>query len=100
MDGAVHARGASTTAHVCGTCHGARLNSVALQLRFADHSIASLTAKPVQQLGTFFDKLRLNARASMIARDALAEIRAVWTFCSAWAWVSGTGSCRPDTLGR
>jgi excinuclease ABC subunit A len=48
---------------------------VALQLRFGDHSIASLTAMPVQQLGTFFDKLRLNARALLIARDALAEIR-------------------------
>jgi excinuclease ABC subunit A len=67
--------GARTTAHVCSTCHGARLNSVALQLRFADHSIASLTALPVQQLQAFFDKLRLGARESIIARDALAEIR-------------------------
>jgi excinuclease ABC subunit A len=63
------------TEQVCGTCQGARLNPLALQLRFREQSIAQLTALPVRELSTFLDKLRLGAREAAIARDALAEIR-------------------------
>jgi excinuclease ABC subunit A len=67
--------GEGHTEHVCEGCHGARLNPLALQLRFRERSIAQLTALPVRELGTFFDTLRLGAREAAIARDALAEIR-------------------------
>jgi excinuclease ABC subunit A len=66
--------------HVCDACHGARLNPLALQLRFREQSIAQLTALPVKQLGVFFDRLRLGAREAAIARDAMAEIRARLNF--------------------
>ena len=58
----------------CPGCHGARLNPVALHLRFRERSIAELTALPVGQLRALFARLRLGARESAIARDALAEI--------------------------
>jgi excinuclease ABC subunit A len=59
---------------VCPSCHGARLNPTALQLRFRKRSIAELTAMPVKALRAFFKTLRLPAREAAIARDALAEI--------------------------
>jgi len=62
------------TAAACASCHGARLNSTALHLRFRDRSIAELTALPVKALRALFAGLRLPARAAAIARDALAEI--------------------------
>jgi excinuclease ABC subunit A len=66
--------GERTMARSCDSCQGARLNPLALQLRFRGRSIAALTAMPVQELATFFDKLRLGTREAAIARDALAEI--------------------------
>jgi excinuclease ABC subunit A len=66
--------GDSPAAQQCAACHGARLNPVALQLRFRDRSIAALTALPIEQLRIFFAQLRLGAREAAIARDALAEI--------------------------
>ena len=61
-------------AQQCQACRGARLNPVALQLRFRERSIAALTALPIAQLRVFFEQLRLGVRESAIARDALAEI--------------------------
>jgi excinuclease ABC subunit A len=66
--------GDGSAAQQCASCHGARLNPVALQLRFRERSIAALTALPIGQLRVFFGQLRLGARESAIARDALAEI--------------------------
>jgi excinuclease ABC subunit A len=63
-----------TAAQPCESCHGARLNPVALHLRFHERSIAELTALPIKQLRTFFARLRLGARERAIALDALAEI--------------------------
>ena len=64
----------SRTAPSCRSCAGARLNPVALQLRFRERSIAALTAMSVTGLGAFFGKLRLSAREEAIGRDAMAEI--------------------------
>ncbi|HEY4881082.1 MAG TPA: hypothetical protein VIH80_02790, partial [Steroidobacteraceae bacterium] len=64
----------------CEACHGARLNPVALQLRFRDRSIAELTALPIGQLRGVFQQLRLGVRESAIAHDALAEIASRLTF--------------------
>ncbi|HWW19702.1 MAG TPA: excinuclease ABC subunit UvrA [Steroidobacteraceae bacterium] len=66
--------GQRSTEQVCDSCQGARLNPLALQLRFRERSIAQLTALPVRELSVFFDKLRLGAREAAIARDAMAEI--------------------------
>ncbi|MGC2463267.1 MAG: excinuclease ABC subunit UvrA, partial [Steroidobacteraceae bacterium] len=66
--------GDGTAAHQCESCHGARLNPVALHLRFRERSIAELTALPIKQLRALFEQLRLGARESAIALDALAEI--------------------------
>ena len=38
----------------CADCHGARLNPVALHLRFRERSIAELTALPIAQLRVLF----------------------------------------------
>jgi excinuclease ABC subunit A len=65
---------ASAAGSVCGSCGGARLNRVALHLRFRGQSIAQLTALPVHALTAFFRRLKLPARGAAIARDALAEI--------------------------
>jgi excinuclease ABC subunit A len=64
----------------CESCHGARLNPVALHLRFGGRSIAELTALPIGQLRGVFEQLRLGARESAIAHDALAEIASRLTF--------------------
>ena len=58
----------------CADCHGARLNPVALHLRFRERSIAELTALPIAQLRVLFERLQLTAREAAIARDALTEI--------------------------
>ncbi|HTT06031.1 MAG TPA: excinuclease ABC subunit UvrA [Steroidobacteraceae bacterium] len=60
---------------VCEGCQGARLNPLALHLRFRDQSIGELTARSVDELAGFFDSLRLNVREQAVARDALEEIR-------------------------
>ena len=64
------------SAQNCPSCHGARLNTTALHLRFKERSIAELTALPVKSLRAFFESLRLTVREATIARDALSEIRA------------------------
>ena len=60
----------------CAACEGQRLNPVALNVRFRDRSIASLTSEPIEESAEFFSKLKLNPREQEIARDLLAEIRA------------------------
>ena len=67
-------------AAACPGCHGARLNTTALHLRFRGRSIAELTGLPVKALRAFFDSLKLPAREATIARDALAEIRSRLSF--------------------
>jgi excinuclease ABC subunit A len=58
----------------CSACSGERLSPVALNVRFRDRSIASLTGHSVGKLAQFFSKLDLQAREKEIARDLLAEI--------------------------
>jgi excinuclease ABC subunit A len=64
------------SAQTCATCSGRRLNPVALNVRFREHSIADLAANSVAQSGEFFRRLKLSSREQQIARDLLAEIRA------------------------
>jgi excinuclease ABC subunit A len=58
----------------CSACHGARLNPVALNVRFRDRSIAQLTALPVTGLQDFLETLALDGREAEIARDVLVEL--------------------------
>ncbi|HEY4449243.1 MAG TPA: excinuclease ABC subunit UvrA [Steroidobacteraceae bacterium] len=60
----------------CGSCAGARLNPVALSVRFRERTIAALAGDSVAQSAQFFARLRLGPRERQIARDLLAEIRA------------------------
>jgi excinuclease ABC subunit A len=65
---------ASGTAVPCPGCAGARLNPVALHLRWFERSIAELTALPIAKLRSWLARLRLGAREQAIGRDALTEI--------------------------
>ena len=59
----------------CPACAGARLNPVALHLRLEGRSISALTALDIDALERFCGRLRLDARGTAIAQDAMAEIR-------------------------
>ncbi|WP_454691798.1 excinuclease ABC subunit UvrA [Achromobacter aloeverae] len=65
---------------VCPTCHGQRLNRVALHVRWRDRSIAELAAMSVNEAHTFFTGLVVRGREAEIARDILAEIRSRLNF--------------------
>jgi excinuclease ABC subunit A len=67
-------------AHDCGTCHGQRLNPVALHVRFREKNIAQLTAQSIDDTAAFIARLRLNRREAEIARDLMAEIRSRMSF--------------------
>ena len=62
-------------ATACPACQGARVNPVARHLRLGGHAISELTALSVDAFGKFCARLRLDARGTAIAFDALAEIR-------------------------
>ncbi len=64
----------------CPACAGKRLNPTALAVRFRDHSIADLSALPVDGLERFFAGLRLAGREEAIARDILVELRGRLSF--------------------
>ena len=65
----------SGAAAPCPACHGARLNPVARHLRLGGLAISELTALNVGAVAKFCARLRLDARGTAIALDALAEIR-------------------------
>jgi excinuclease ABC subunit A len=60
----------------CSVCAGARLNQVALNVRFRGRSIAALAQEPIAEVRRFFSQLKFAAREAAIAHDLLAEIRA------------------------
>ncbi|HEY9460154.1 MAG TPA: excinuclease ABC subunit A, partial [Paralcaligenes sp.] len=68
---------------VCASCHGERLNPVALAFRWRERSIAELAALPISDAQTFFSGLIAHGREAEIARDILAEIRARLNFMQA-----------------
>lgn len=65
---------------VCPSCHGKRLNRVALAVRWRERSIADLAAMSVDEAHTFFTGLVARGREAEIARDILAEIRSRLNF--------------------
>ncbi len=66
----------------CATCAGQRLNPVALNVTFKGQSIAQLSALPVEQALSFFDRLRLQGREAEIARDLQTEATSRLAFLS------------------
>lgn len=58
----------------CKKCHGARLNPVALAVKFQDWNIAELTTQTVDQAASTLGKIKLNTTAQSIARDILPEL--------------------------
>jgi excinuclease ABC subunit A len=62
-------------ASVCQSCHGERLNPVALAFLWRDRSIAELARLSVSEAQTFFTGLVSRGREVEIARDILTEIR-------------------------
>jgi excinuclease ABC subunit A len=67
-------------AHACETCHGDRLNRIALHVKFRDKSIAELTRLGIDDTVSFVSKLKLAKREAEIARDLMAEIKARLAF--------------------
>jgi excinuclease ABC subunit A len=59
----------------CTHCHGARLNPLALAVRFRGRSIAEVATLAVTDFMQFIDQLKLDARETAIAADLMPEIR-------------------------
>ena len=64
----------------CNACHGARLNPLALAVKFRDRSIADLAGFAVTDLDHFVEELKLDARERAITADLLPEIQGRLTF--------------------
>lgn len=58
----------------CPSCHGARLNPVALSVRWKDRNIADYGQMTIEQAAGFFRDLTLTQREAAIAGDAIKEI--------------------------
>jgi excinuclease ABC subunit A len=58
----------------CDACGGARLNEYARNVFLGDHSLPSVTAKPVGQAGDFLARLELPGYRGQIAERILKEI--------------------------
>lgn len=64
----------------CRHCQGQRLNETALAVRFRKQSIATLAALSVDDAALWLQKLKLNGREQVIARDLLAELKGRLSF--------------------
>jgi excinuclease ABC subunit A len=58
----------------CTSCHGDRLNPIALAVRVKNKSIAQMTSLPVTETTRWLDTLELSGREAQIGRDILTEI--------------------------
>jgi excinuclease ABC subunit A len=58
----------------CASCHGDRLNPIALAVRLKNKSIAQMTSFPVSQTAQWLVDLELTGREAQIGRDILTEI--------------------------
>lgn len=60
---------------ICPTCHGARLNPLALAVKWKDKNIAEFGHMTIDEASDFFETLELNEREAAIGHDAVTEIR-------------------------
>jgi excinuclease ABC subunit A len=58
----------------CPSCLGARLNPIALSVRFRNHTIENLTLMSIEELANFFSTLQLEKREQAIGRPIIREI--------------------------
>lgn len=65
----------TSTENKCPSCHGQRLNPVALAFRWHDQGIANLSALSIDDAKHFFQQVQLSQREQEIARDILSEIQ-------------------------
>ena len=63
------------SARECHSCHGAKLQPAALQVRVAGRTIADVAALPVEALSDWIAGLRLSPHESAIAEHVLREAR-------------------------
>lgn len=61
-------------ASICPTCHGARLNSIALSVKFQGRSIAQTTSMSVDDALQCMRSIKLKGREAAIGEDAVKEI--------------------------
>ncbi len=66
--------------HQCPVCEGKRLKPEILAVTIAGKSIVDITMGSIENVGIFFDSLKLNERDSQIAYQILKEIRARLSF--------------------
>ncbi|HUS79961.1 MAG TPA: excinuclease ABC subunit UvrA, partial [Armatimonadota bacterium] len=66
----------------CSTCRGRRLNPYSLGVTVGGASIAEIAAMTVAQAREFFDALQLSRADSIVAEDALKEVRGRLAFLS------------------
>ncbi|MEE2659897.1 MAG: excinuclease ABC subunit UvrA [Candidatus Latescibacterota bacterium] len=59
----------------CGTCDGRRLRREALSVLVAGESLPRLAALPIEESCRFFHELQFDEQKTLIAEDALKEIR-------------------------
>lgn len=78
--GELTAEAASEALVECPTCHGKRLNPIALNVLFNGKSIADVAAMTIDEAADYFDTIHLKGREADIARDALQEIRSRLSF--------------------
>ena len=63
------------TAQDCPTCHGAKLQSEALQVRIAGRTIADASDMPIERLVTWLETLALSDFEQQVAAHILGEAR-------------------------
>ncbi|HEY2685264.1 MAG TPA: excinuclease ABC subunit UvrA [Steroidobacteraceae bacterium] len=66
---------ADSVPEVCTACCGQRLNPVALNVKFRDRSISTLTELPVNEFAGTLAQFKLQGREQEIARDLFTELR-------------------------
>jgi len=63
-----------TSAFVCMTCHGTRLNETALRVKVAGATIADICGMNLQSIFDFIKDLKLNANEKIVVKDCLAQL--------------------------
>ena len=63
------------TEQKCHSCHGKRLNKIALSIKVADKNIDDVVCHSVKESYEFFENLKLSDNGQIIAVQILKEIR-------------------------
>jgi excinuclease ABC subunit A len=66
--------------HLCPECHGSRLRKEVQTILINSKTITELTAKTIEDLHSFFEKVKLNNHEVEVAGEVLKQIRARLNF--------------------